>query len=159
MSPCENTVSKASTANACPRRWDSSRRSVCHVSNQLICRDENPAGMILGDHPNCRFGVPVTIEWDYVEYEPLSVDDYEVHHALRRPLGQMRLSSTHKQDMLRAIGYHPSELAKARRALTRCRNQRQWTTLVVESPLLSLVDGAWASLKRKIQERSKSKLQ
>lgn len=68
--------------------------------------------MILGDHPSCRFGVPVTIEWDYVEYEPLSVDDYEVHHALRRPLAQMRLSSNHKQDMLCSLGYKPPNWPK-----------------------------------------------
>ena len=84
-------------------------------------------GMILGDHPNCRFGLPVTIEWDYVEYEPLSVDEYEIHHALRRPLRKMILPSAKRKDMFRALGYKAKDLNKATKQLYTIKTQRWWT--------------------------------
>ena len=81
-------------------------------------------GMILGDHPNCRFGLPVTLEWDYIEYEPLAVNDYEIHHARRRPLRQMMLPSQTRLEMFQALGYSIAELNKARKKLKQIKRQR-----------------------------------
>ena len=112
-------------------------------------------GMILGDHPCCRFGLPVTIEWDYLEYQPLSVDDYEVHHALRRPLRQMHLSSSQREAILQDLHYPQSDIRKARKELIRIQNGRLWTKTIVESPFLSQMDNGVRSLARKVKRRVK----
>ena len=36
-------------------------------------------GRILGENPCCSYGPPLTLDWDYEEYEPLDVDTYEFH--------------------------------------------------------------------------------
>ena len=84
-------------------------------------------GMILGDHPNCKTGVPVTLDWEYLEYEPLSVDDYEIHHALRRPLKHLWLPIEERYNMLRALGYTERDFAKAVRNISTVRRQRKRT--------------------------------
>eukprot|EP00581_Thalassiosira_minuscula_P001756 CAMPEP_0183742214 /NCGR_PEP_ID=MMETSP0737-20130205/64204_1 /TAXON_ID=385413 /ORGANISM="Thalassiosira miniscula, Strain CCMP1093" /LENGTH=194 /DNA_ID=CAMNT_0025977765 /DNA_START=120 /DNA_END=703 /DNA_ORIENTATION=- len=39
-------------------------------------------GIILGDHPCCSYGPPITIDWDYHQHEALDVDVYEFENAL-----------------------------------------------------------------------------
>ena len=68
--------------------------------------------MVLGDHPNCSFGPPVTLGWRYLEYEPLEVDEYEYHHSRRRPLPLLMLNYYRRNDLL-AADHTEAELKKA----------------------------------------------
>mmetsp|Transcript_13784 Transcript_13784/g.26447 ORF Transcript_13784/g.26447 Transcript_13784/m.26447 type:complete len:116 (+) Transcript_13784:775-1122(+) len=114
--------------------------------------------MILGDHPGCRSGVPVTLEWDYLEYERLSVDDYEIHHALRRPLIQMYMTPLQRQEMLKDIGYSAGDMAKAKRQVNKAGNQWFWTKEITQSPLMSNLDGGLRSLRRQVKRAFGTKL-
>jgi hypothetical protein len=106
-------------------------------------------GMILGDHPGCRFGLPVTLEWDYVEYDSLCVNEYEIHHALRRPLRKMYLPAERRKNMMQALGYKTLDFNKATREVNRLRNQRFRTK---EMPLfLVILDAGLESLVRKVK--------
>ena len=91
------------------------------------------------------------MEWDYVEYEPLSVDEYEIHHALRRPLLKMYLPPLKRQEMLQAIGYDAKDLHKAKQQVDLVRKQRFWTQEIMHSPLMYNVDGGLRSLARKVK--------
>lgn len=44
------------------------------------------------DNPAVSYGAPVQLGWHYQEYEPLGIDEYEYHHARRRPLRDMLLN-------------------------------------------------------------------
>ena len=35
----------------------------------------------VGDHPCCRDGPPISLDWEYEEYRPIRVDDWERHRA------------------------------------------------------------------------------
>ena len=106
--------------------------------------------MILGDHPNCRYGLPVTLEWDFVEYEPIIVDEYEFHHSLRRPLRYMFLSAYKRKDMFLSLGYGRSELKMAKKQLHAARAQRQWTQITLP---IERFETAIESFVRKIKKR------
>jgi hypothetical protein len=80
------------------------------------------SAMILGDHPNCRYGPPITIAWDYLEYEPLPLNEYESHHSRRRPIRKLYLFKPKRQKILIDSGHTMREMNKAARA---CKNA-QW---------------------------------
>jgi len=115
--------------------------------------------MILGDHPECRFGLPVTLGWDYLEYEPLSVDDYEIHHALRRPLQQMRLPSERRHEMFLDLRYKTAELNQTRKELIKTQNGRLWTRTLLDNPLLHHVDGGLRFIARRVKRKVPPKQQ
>eukprot|EP00580_Thalassiosira_gravida_P011007 CAMPEP_0201641034 /NCGR_PEP_ID=MMETSP0493-20130528/23200_1 /ASSEMBLY_ACC=CAM_ASM_000838 /TAXON_ID=420259 /ORGANISM="Thalassiosira gravida, Strain GMp14c1" /LENGTH=244 /DNA_ID=CAMNT_0048114861 /DNA_START=14 /DNA_END=748 /DNA_ORIENTATION=- len=70
----------------------------CGISFQkVVVRDY---GMVLGDHPYCSYGPPVTLGWNYVEYQPLDVNAYEYHHAQRRTLKLMVLNFYRRKEIL-----------------------------------------------------------
>lgn len=83
----------------CPSRHSCEiTESKRHISfHQIIVRDYD---MILGDHPSCSYGPPVTLGWHYLEYEPLDVNEYEYHHSRRRPLKKLMLNYYRRRNML-----------------------------------------------------------
>ena len=70
------------------------------------------------DHPAVSYGPPITLSWDYLEYDPLDIDEYEIHHPKRRNLRQMGLNYYQRRSLLlRMTDYtplrFPSDLSRA----------------------------------------------
>lgn len=127
--------------------------SLDRLSGKIFLTQRSPCiiriGMILGDHPGCRSGPPVTLEWDYVEYEPLSVDEYEIHHSLRRPLRNLILQADTRKKMFQALGYSALDFKKAMREVNRRKNERFWTS---EKPVaLAALEAGIESAARKVK--------
>jgi hypothetical protein len=121
--PCTSILQNAD----CPSRHSCEvTENKRHISfHQVVVRYY---GMILGDHPNCSYGPPVTLEWDYLEYEPLPLDEYEYHHARRRPLRLLMLNYYKRKAMLLADhNYSMRELQQATREVDRTKRQRAIT--------------------------------
>lgn len=84
---------------------------------------------IAGDHPDCKDGVPMTLDWKYIELKPMPVDDYEGcqrrHH---RRQGVFAISSNIRREILQ-VGFLVSEeeIIAAERAATKAARQREQT--------------------------------
>lgn len=64
----------------------------------IVIRDYD---IILGDHPCCSYGPPLTIDWEYHQHDPLEVDVYEFENALsRRTLRGMMLNYYQRKYLL-----------------------------------------------------------
>lgn len=96
--PCKSILHNPS----CPSRHSceivESKRRV--TFNEVIVRDYD---MTLGDHPDCSYGPPVSIGWDYLEYEPIDVNEYESNHSRRRPLRHLLLNYYKRKHILQDV--------------------------------------------------------
>ena len=98
--------------------------SYMHISlHQIIVRDYD---MVLGDHPNCLYGPPVTLGWHYLEYKPLGLNEYEYHHSRRRPLRQLILNYYCRKEILLTEN-STDDLKKATKEKDRVNMQRSIT--------------------------------
>lgn len=55
--------------------------------------------MILGDHPECKYGPAVTLSWDVQERNRMDIDEYEANRPRRRSSKEFRLSSVDRRRM------------------------------------------------------------
>jgi len=83
--------------------------------------------IILGDHPCCSYGPPVTIDWDYHEYEPLDVDKYEFEALTsRRSLRDMMLNYYQRKHLLKD-DYTEVDFKATKKVIKRIKSQRHIT--------------------------------
>lgn len=82
--------------------------------------------MTLGDHPEVRRGHPVALGWEYDEYKPVPVDQFEVNHPMRRPLARLRISPEKRLEYLRnQCGVPWCDLKAARQEIVRTQKRRK----------------------------------
>jgi len=107
--------------------------------------------MVLGDHPCCGYGPPVTIDWDYLEYEPLDVNEYEFHHPPRRNMREMGLNYYRRKELLSNGGFTEVDFMLTKKELNRAKLNRSITRQVVSYPPLLKVETAVESACRKFK--------
>ena len=112
--------------------------------------------MILGDHPCCSYGPPMTIDWDYLEYEPIDVNEYELHHPPRRALREMSMNYYTRKRMLANAGYRDDDFKLSKREMSKTKINRSITRQLVEYKMLP-VESAIESTKRKMKRLFKGK--
>lgn len=134
----------------CPSRHSCEiTESKRHISfHEVVVRDYD---MVLGDHPNCSYGPPVTLGWHYVEYEPLNLNEYEFHHSRRRPIRQLCLNYYRRKEIL-SLENSTDDLKKATKTVSRTKMQRTITRQLL--PCLTLFD-ACESAGRKLKRIAK----
>jgi len=113
--------------------------------------------IILGDHPCCSYGPPITISWDYLQYESIDVDEYEFHHSPRRTLREMCLNFYMRKYLLLKAGFSEEDMKLAKKEASRTKLQRSITREVVShySPLVKVetaVESACRKFKRLIKD-------
>lgn len=112
--------------------------------------------MILGDHPCCSCGPPITIDWDYLEYEPLDVNEYEIHHRPRRSINEMGLNYYRRKALLSNAGFTEVDFEVSKKEVRRDQLNRAITRqFVAYFPLMALetaVESAHRKFKRLIKE-------
>jgi len=114
---------------------------------KIMVRDYD---MILGDHPCCSYGPPVTIDWNYLEYEPLDVDEYEFHHPPRRTFREMGLNYYQRKALLCIAGHSEDDIKLATKEVGRTKLNRHMTRQLSSYPVLK-AESAVESARRKFK--------
>ncbi len=99
---------------------------------QVCVRDY---GMILGDNPCVSYGPPVTIDWDYIEYNALQVDEYEFHRPPRRCLRQMGMNYFQRKHILALAGHTEEEFKAVKKSVKKMKMNRYLTQSLTTSVL------------------------
>lgn len=99
------------------------------------------------------------LSWDYLEYDPLAIDEYEIHHEKRRNMRQMMLNYYRRRDMLLYYGeYNQEELRAAWKAVKKVKRQRYITRSYLTPLPVRVVEDACESAVRKIKRRMSKSL-
>lgn len=81
--------------------------------------------IILGDHPDCSSGPPVSIGWEYSSAETISVDRYEALKPRRRSMDQLELNYfVRKRVLRRHAGVSDEEMRQSIDGVHRIQKQR-----------------------------------
>jgi hypothetical protein len=106
--------------------------------------------IILGDHPCCSYGPPLTIDWEYHENKPLQVDEYEGENALiRRSLPELVLNNYQRRYLLQ--DYNELDLKAVMREVNRIKSNRYTSKLLAKC---HTVEAALECARRKIKRIS-----
>lgn len=80
---------------------------------------------IVGDHPDTRIGVPLSIGWAFVERESIPIENYESN---RVPKGNLRMSSITRKNILHnTFGIPEEELRDAEKEVQKIKKNRERT--------------------------------
>jgi hypothetical protein len=77
-------------------------------------------GMVIGDHPCCNLGCPLSLGWEYDENPRVSVDEYEASRSPRRCLKDLKTTWDQRRTMLSDVP--EAEVKRAERKLHRERS-------------------------------------
>lgn len=115
--------------------------------------------MTIGDHPNCSFGPPVTLDWDYDEYESIDLNKFESHRPRRRNLREMMLNYYRRKNMLLHWGGHSEEeLEAATKRASRVKKQRSVTSIFMPVFIVQeAIGGAMRKLKKIMKKKTRRK--
>jgi len=109
--------------------------------------------IILGDHPCVSYGPPLTIDWDYHEYDPRGVDEFEFENAhSRRSRRKMMLNCYQRKNLL--AGYTELELEAVKNEIKRAKSRRNTTKWLALAPFRT-VEAALESTCRKCKRMLK----
>jgi hypothetical protein len=104
-----------------------------HVSPDDLENDTSPAvsfgniqvreyERIVGDHPDTKVGVPLSIGWAFYERPPVSIEQYEGDRIRK---GNLRLTSITRKNLLRNVfGIPEEEILNAEKEIQRIKKQR-----------------------------------
>jgi len=78
---------------------------------------------MVGDHPDTRIGVPLTIGWGFVEHDTISIDKYESERSSK---GNLRMSSITRKNILHNVfGIPEEELRSAEKEVQKIKKARE----------------------------------
>jgi hypothetical protein len=77
--------------------------------------------VVIGDHPCCTRGVPLSLGWEYSDAGRLNVDDYEEARSPRRSRVDLRTSSEERCEILSDVATQ-HDLRRAQRKMHRVRS-------------------------------------
>jgi hypothetical protein len=103
---------------------------------------------IVGDHPETRIGVPLTIGWAFHEKQPVSIERYE---ADRLPKGNLRMSSITRKNILHNVfGIPEEELRAAEKEVQKIKKGRNHS--LKQSKIGAKTESGMKSIRRKVRK-------
>lgn len=83
--------------------------------------------VIMGDHPCCTMGCPLTLDWSFSEGEHVSVDEYENSRSPRAAKGALRFTWDERRSILSDVS--DCDMRRANRKLQRQQDRRSHTRI------------------------------
>ena len=77
---------------------ESRRKRQLNVGFAQVCIREYD--QTLGDNPSVSYGPPISLDWGYVERDPMCIDQYEAYRAPRRSLRQLCMNYYTRRNLL-----------------------------------------------------------
>lgn len=115
--------------------------------------------LTLGDHPDCSFGPPMSLDWCYEEVYESELEYYETHREPRRKPYQMIQNYFRRKNILMACaGFSERDLKKATREVERCKFKRAITKKFLPAwKVEDALQSAARKTKRAVKKRSSRK--
>mmetsp|Transcript_20929 Transcript_20929/g.31720 ORF Transcript_20929/g.31720 Transcript_20929/m.31720 type:complete len:235 (+) Transcript_20929:1-705(+) len=108
--------------------------------------------IILGDHPCCSYGPPITIDWNYHQYEPLDVNVYEFNSGLsRKSIRKLCMNYYERIRILSEAGFTDVDFKVVMREINRAKVNRNITRKVLAHYPVLKVETAVESAHRKFK--------
>ena len=94
-------------------------------------------GQTVGDNPCVSYGPPISLDWDYEEFESVGIDEYEGSRGQRRNLRQMILSYYQRRNLLTwQYGFSEEELKLAKRQANKAKSERAVTNFLIPAMMV-----------------------
>ena len=104
---------------------------------------------IVGDHPNVRFGPPLSLSWEHGELPPVSVDEYETNRVPYKKM--LRMSSITRKNLLRNVfDVDEEEIRSAEEEVQKMWQSREKS--MKQSEASAVVESAVKRLGRKLRK-------
>ena len=107
---------------------------------------------IVGDHPDTKIGVPISIGWAYYERKPISIDVYEKQRMERGPRNLRMTSITRKNLLHNVFGIPEKELRDAEKEVQKTKKQRIQSSK--QSGVSAKAEGTLKGIGRKVRRGS-----
>ena len=85
----------------------------------------------IGDHPSCGRGVPITLDWDYQQLPPVSVDQFETIKKKFPRKKTLLLKAYKRQQRLLRLGYTGKQIQQAIQEKYKIQRQRRITRMLL----------------------------
>ncbi|KAL3942960.1 MAG: hypothetical protein SGBAC_002949 [Bacillariaceae sp.] len=111
----------------------------------------------IGDNPSVSYGTPISLDWAYMENEPLDLDVYEANKT-KRTMRQMFLNHYQRKNIfIHRYGFSPAEVKAAKRATNKVKSQREFSKVMQTSlkPLLVLEEMRESAVRKAKRRMSK----
>jgi hypothetical protein len=103
---------------------------------------------IVGDHPDTRIGVPISIGWGYHEKETVAID---THEANKKPKIMLRMSSITRKNILHEVfGIPEAELRSAEKEVQKIKKSR--VNSIKQSEISAKTESALKGVGRKMKK-------
>lgn len=115
-------------------------------------------GLTMGDHPDCSWGPPLSLDWDYAVVVNGKVDEYEKHRGPMRKPRQMVQSAVRRRSYLHTIGFSKEEVKEAARMAQKNKAQRNRTRAMIQVlHVETAIESVGRKLKRAVSKKHKQK--
>lgn len=101
------------------------RRATGVVFHEVLIRNYEQT---IGDNPSVSYGPPISLDWEYEEAEPITLDEYEKNRGPRRNTRQMMLNYYNRRNLLTwRCGATEEEMNAAEKEGNKVKGQRSIT--------------------------------
>ncbi len=131
---------------------ESKRRRRKQVNfSTVVVRDYE---VTLGDHPCCSYGPPITLDWDYLQHEPVCINEFEFHQSKgRRTRREMMMTYYKRKNMLSLAGFDEKDFKASKRGINRSKFHRAITKHMSQCYVVEMaVESACRKIKRLSKE-------